>query len=65
MMQVSFHPFPILETARLYLRQVHDNDAAAIFALRSNRNVMQFLDRPMAASIADAEHLVVVEGSAI
>ena len=58
MMQVSFHPFPILETARLYLRQVHDNDAAAIFALRSNRNVMQFLDRPMADSIADAEHLV-------
>ncbi len=58
MMQVYFQPFPILETGRLYLRQVHDDDAAAIFALRSNSNVMQFLDRPMATSIADAELLV-------
>ena len=58
MMQVYFHPFPILETGRLYFRQVHDDDAAAIFALRSNSNVMQFLDRPMATSISDAELLV-------
>jgi ribosomal-protein-alanine N-acetyltransferase len=58
MLQVNFDTFPDLETSRLYLRQVNDDDTAAIFGLRSNSHVMAFLDRPAATSMADAAQLV-------
>jgi len=47
-------PFPILSTKRLILRRLENTDTREIFALRSNSEVNQFLDRQSAATEADA-----------
>ncbi len=58
MLTLNFTPFPILHTDRLILRQVNKNDANEVFALRSDKKVMQFIDRPLAVSIDDALQLI-------
>jgi ribosomal-protein-alanine N-acetyltransferase len=58
MLTVNFSPFPVLSTERLILRQVDENDATGIFTLRSDAEIMQFIDRPLAASIEDAFQLI-------
>ena len=47
--------FPILTTPRLSLRQLSITDAPAIFVLRSNSEINQYLDRKPAGSLEDAE----------
>jgi len=54
MPQFNFNPFPFLFTERLALRQINNEDAAEIFFLRSDKEVLQFLDRDPATSIDDA-----------
>ncbi len=54
MLQFNFNPFPFLFTERLVLRQITNEDAAEIFFLRSDKEVLQFLDREPATSIDDA-----------
>jgi [ribosomal protein S5]-alanine N-acetyltransferase len=54
MMQLSFSPFPVLQTERLILRQLLDSDATAIAMLRSDPNVNLFLDRAASGSVEDA-----------
>jgi [ribosomal protein S5]-alanine N-acetyltransferase len=54
MIQLSFPPFPVLKTDRLILRQLHDDDTAAIALLRSDPAVNRFLDRAPATSAKDA-----------
>jgi ribosomal-protein-alanine N-acetyltransferase len=54
MLQFNFNPFPILFTERLVLRQITNEDATEIFFLRSDKEVLQFLDRDPATSIDDA-----------
>lgn len=58
MLNPNFYPFPELETERLLLRQVQDQDADDLFILRSDQTLMRFIDRPLASSIADAQQLV-------
>lgn len=58
MLTTQFLPFPNLETQRLQLRQVTANDVPAVFALRSNKEVMRYLDRPLAKSPDDALSLI-------
>jgi ribosomal-protein-alanine N-acetyltransferase len=58
MLEVNFSPFPELQTGRLVLRQITEEDADAIFFLRSDKNVMQYIDRPPAASVDDALELI-------
>jgi ribosomal-protein-alanine N-acetyltransferase len=54
MLNVNFSPFPYLETERLYLRELKEEDANEIFILRSDESVNEFLDRPKAQTIDDA-----------
>lgn len=54
MLTVNFNPLPILFTERLKLRQVSTGDANEILEIRSNKDVMQFINRPLAESIEDA-----------
>ena len=54
MLTLNFNPFPILFTERLVLRQFSTEDAKEILALRSNKAVMQFINRPLAGGIEDA-----------
>lgn len=58
MLIVNFTPFPTLYTERLTLRRFTKNDAGDLFRLRSDKNVMQFIDRPPAKSLKDALDLI-------
>ena len=58
MLNPNFYPFPELETERLLLRQVQDQDADDFFILRSDQTLMRYIDRPLASSITDAQHLI-------
>jgi ribosomal-protein-alanine N-acetyltransferase len=54
MLTINFSPFPILFTERLILRQVSTSDANEILEIRSNKDIMQFINRPLAGSVEDA-----------
>jgi [ribosomal protein S5]-alanine N-acetyltransferase len=56
--------FPILETSRLVLKQLELSDDKAIFALRSDAIINQFLDRAPAKTIKDAQDFIIkIKGS--
>jgi RimJ/RimL family protein N-acetyltransferase len=54
MCELNFTPFPVLTTERLTLRAITKDDAGKIFFLRSDKQVLQFLDRQPATSINEA-----------
>lgn len=58
MLDISFSPFPALQTQRLLLRRQTLADAAALFFLRSDERVMRYLDKPRAGSVAAVEELI-------
>ena len=66
MIQIQFTPFPELTTARFRLRQLMQDDANEIFALRSDDFINQYLDRPKANTLDDARNFItkVTEGIA-
>jgi [ribosomal protein S5]-alanine N-acetyltransferase len=53
MLSVQFNQFPVIETRRLILRQPIHEDAGALFRLRTNDAVMQFIGRPRPGSIEE------------
>lgn len=53
-----FEVFPTLKTPRLTLRQITLADAEAIFAMRSNARIGQFIARPTMQNPEDAAALV-------
>jgi ribosomal-protein-alanine N-acetyltransferase len=62
MLNISFDPFPVLETNRLVLRRIDKHDAPAIFRLRSDAKAMKYVPRPLAKSIDDAmEHIANID----
>ncbi|MFF2877822.1 GNAT family N-acetyltransferase [Gottfriedia sp. NPDC057991] len=50
----SFNPFPKIDTNRLVLRQMNNGDQYEIFALRSNKMVSQYINRPIAKEVDEA-----------
>ena len=58
MLRLHFFPFPELTTERLLLKQITPDDAPALFELRSNKQVMQYIDRPLAQTIDNAMALI-------
>jgi [ribosomal protein S5]-alanine N-acetyltransferase len=58
MLQLNFTPFPVLESDRLLLRQITLDDAEDLFYLRSNEEVMKYIDRPRPKSIEDIHQLI-------
>lgn len=54
MLDINFTPFPNLETERLYLRRVTKEDVNEIFALRSNKETMKYIPRPLVKNEEDA-----------
>lgn len=52
-----FAEFPVLETARLTLRQVRPSDAPALFAIFSDPEVTRYYDQPSFTELAQAEGL--------
>jgi len=58
MLNPSFTPFPILTSDRITLRQINQKDAQALYSLRADSRVMQYIDRPLATSIDDANEFI-------
>lgn len=49
---------PILETERLYLRKIDKSDVKEIFYLRSDKEMMQYIPRPLCETEEDALKLI-------
>jgi ribosomal-protein-alanine N-acetyltransferase len=58
MLPINFHPFPLITTERLLLRQITEPDTEDVFAFRSDKRAMQFIDRPIAKTHEDALKLI-------
>jgi len=50
MLNIDFQPFPEFSTKRLGLRQIFAKDAHDLYILRSDDEVMLYMDRPKAQS---------------
>lgn len=55
MLQLHFKSFPTIETERLILRAHTLGDAKALFALRTNEEVMRYIDRENPKDIQETE----------
>jgi ribosomal-protein-alanine N-acetyltransferase len=53
MLDINFHPFPILTTERLVLRQMNNDDANEVFFLRSDDEMLKYVGRPKAQSMEE------------
>lgn len=58
MVTLNFTPFPVLETERLILRRPGPQDRQMTFEIRSNPDTMQYIPRPLAKTIEDADALI-------
>lgn len=58
MLNLSFTPFPVLETERLVLRNLSFQDKQDVFEIRSNPITMQYIPRPLAKNIDDASAVI-------
>jgi [ribosomal protein S5]-alanine N-acetyltransferase len=58
----SFLPFQNLESDRLLLRQITNDDVNEIFALRSNVETMKYIPRPLVTTNEEAlEHIKMIQ----
>jgi ribosomal-protein-alanine N-acetyltransferase len=61
MLEINFHPFKNIETNRLFLRRIDNNDVNEVLALRGNPAIMKYIPRPLAKSKEDAlEHIAMI-----
>lgn len=62
MLNINFHPFQNLETERLLLRRIDENDVEEVLALRGNPEIMKYIPRPLAKSKEEAlAHITMIE----
>jgi ribosomal-protein-alanine N-acetyltransferase len=54
MLEPNFLPFPELQTERFLFRKLKPEDKEAVFEIRSNPEVMKYIPRPVAQTLADA-----------
>jgi [ribosomal protein S5]-alanine N-acetyltransferase len=55
MLTIDFTPFPELQTERLLLRKMTLSDAPGVQRLRSNVEVMKYINRPLTLTLEEAE----------
>ncbi len=58
MLTLNFKQFPAITTTRLLLREHSITDAPALFKLRTNEDVMQFIHRERPKTIQDIETFI-------
>ncbi len=58
MLEFNFHPFPVIGTERLILREITNDDTQRLFELRKDIDVMRYIDRAPHRSIEDAVEMV-------
>lgn len=58
MLEVNFSPFPELRTLRCRLRQIRPEDAPQVLRLRSDDQVLQYLEREKMQTLAEAHGFI-------
>lgn len=58
MLQVNLPQLPDIETSRLLLREQKLSDAQVLFQLRTNTEVMRYIDRPWPKNVKDSEVVI-------
>lgn len=58
MLELNFEPFPVLTTERLILRRISMEDAEELFMLRTNKEVMKYIGRPIPKAVEDVHELI-------
>lgn len=58
MMTINFEPLPIIESDRLRLRKMTEDDVNDVFAIRSDAETMKYIPRPLAKNREDAKELI-------
>ena len=53
-----FEQFPVLETERLLLRAFEEEDARVLFALRTNKRAIEFMDSKVPVSVEDSLKMI-------
>lgn len=62
MLTFNFTPFPVLASDRLVFRHLDENDANEIFQLRSDKETMKYIPRPLVTNKEQAlEHIRMIE----
>jgi ribosomal-protein-alanine N-acetyltransferase len=62
MLDINFTPFPNLETERLQLRRVVNDDENEIFTLRSDTETMKYIPRPLVKTKEDVlAHIAMID----
>lgn len=62
MLNFNFAPFPVIESERLILKRITDDDVNEVFELRSNPETMKYIPRPLVKTTEDAlEHIAMIE----
>ncbi len=58
MLQINLPQLPDIETSRLLLREQKLSDAEALYQLRTNTEVMRYIDRPRPKTVKDSESVI-------
>ncbi|WP_199140702.1 GNAT family N-acetyltransferase [Pedobacter sp. ASV12] len=58
MLVLDFPEFPVLETERLLLREHRSSDADILFDMRTNEEVMRYINRPRPKGLQDVQDLI-------
>ena len=65
MLELNFNPFPELETERLFLKRLNSQNIDDLFEIRSNKETMRFIPRPVAKTKDDAKKVMDMINEAI
>jgi ribosomal-protein-alanine N-acetyltransferase len=57
-MKFPTEQFPVIETARLVLREIKDDDFEMVYVLRSDTEMMKYIPRPLCEDHRDALKLI-------
>jgi ribosomal-protein-alanine N-acetyltransferase len=58
MLEFNFHPFPVIQTDRLILRDTTMDDAPKLFELRKDVDVLRYINRPPHRTLDDTRELI-------
>jgi ribosomal-protein-alanine N-acetyltransferase len=58
MIDVNFNPFPLITTERLVLRPIREKDAGELLFLRSDEDIMKYIQRPRTKTREDVLQLI-------
>lgn len=65
MLTIKCNPQPVLETERLILRAIREEDKDDLFAIRSDADMMRYVPRPIAKTVEDVLPLIAMIQAAV